>query len=118
MIPAVHVPETAEIGVPVEVKLKSRYRYDASEQSFAATSGKPFYPLNDLPKGARIVSKAPALADKPVASLSKWERELSRHIQVILPREISPHDVVATVRKWPAVEDAWVGPEVSLPGVG
>jgi hypothetical protein len=116
MMPAVHVPGTAEIGVPVEVKLKPRFRYDASAQSFAAGSGKQFYPLNDLPEGSRIVSKAPALADKPAASLSKWERELSRHLQVILPREVSPHDVIETVRKWPAVEDAWIGPEVSLPG--
>ena len=116
-MPAVHVPETAAIGTPIEVKLKSRYRYDAGKQTFAPASGKDFHPLDELPNGSRIVSKAAGLEKKPEASMSKWEKELSRHLQVILPPGMSPRDFIDVVRKWPAVEEAWLGPEISLPGV-
>ena len=36
-------------------------------------------------------------------------------MQVILPQGVSPQDFVEIVRAWPGVEEASVGPDVSLP---
>jgi hypothetical protein len=36
-------------------------------------------------------------------------------VQVILPAGESPADYVDLIRAWPSVEEAWVGPEISLP---
>ena len=45
----------------------------------------------------------------------KPEKELRRYMQVILPQGVSPQDFVDVVRAWPSVEEASVGPDVSLP---
>ena len=47
--------------------------------------------------------------------LSQAEKELRRYMQVILPQGVSPQDFVEIVRAWPSVEEASVGPDVSLP---
>ena len=117
-MPAVHAPRNAGIRVPVEVKLKPRYRYDSSKRVFESASGARFDPGNDLPRKTRIVYKVPALAGKDAAKLSKWEKDLRRYMQVILPEGASPLDYVEIIRAWPSVEEAWVAPEVSLPKVG
>ena len=117
-MPAVRAPRNAAIQVPVEVKLRPRYRYDSSKRVFESASGARFSPGNDLPKKTRIVYKVPALAGMDAAKLSKWERDLRRYMQVILPEGASPQDYVEIIRAWPSVEEAWVAPEVSLPGVG
>ena len=114
-MPNVRAPGTAKIRVPVEVKLKSSHRYDSSKRMFEAASGARFNPSRDLPKGTKIVHKVPALAAADRAKLSKWEKELGRRLQVILPYGVSAHDYVDVIRNWPSVEDAWIGPEVSLP---
>jgi hypothetical protein len=36
-------------------------------------------------------------------------------MQVILPEGVSPQDYVELVKAWPAVEEASLGPDVSLP---
>jgi hypothetical protein len=118
MIPAVHAPRNSGIRVPVEVKLKPRYRYDSSKRVFESASGVRFKPGNDLPRKARIVYKVPALAGMDAAKLSKWEKDLQRYMQVILPEGASPVDYVEIIRAWPSVEEAWVASEVSLPKVG
>jgi hypothetical protein len=114
-MPAVTVPKSAGIRIPVELKLKPRYRYDASRRVFESESGEQFSPSADLPKNTRIVFKVPALAEADPKKLSKSERELSRFMQVILPAGESAADYVEAIRAWPSVEDAWVGPEASLP---
>jgi len=118
MMPAVRAPRNAAIRIPVEVKLKPRYRYDSRKRVFESASGARFKPGNDLPGKTRIVYKVPALAGMDAAKLSKWERDLQRHMQVILPEGASPQDYVDIIRAWPSVEEAWVAPEVSLPKVG
>jgi len=42
MMPAVPVPRSAGIRVPVEVKLKPRYRYDPAKGVFESDSGARF----------------------------------------------------------------------------
>ncbi len=116
MIPAVPVPHSAGIRVPVEVKLKPSYRYDSGKRVFESETGERFKPDAALPKGTRIVYKVPALAKADPRKLSRSERDLRRYMQVILPEGVAAADYVATIRGWPSVEDAWVAPEVSLPG--
>ncbi len=115
MMPAVPVPQNAGIRIPVEVKLKPRYRYDPGRRIFESESGERFKPSGDLPKNTRIVYKVPALAAVDPAKLSKSEKDLRRHMQVILPKGESPADYVELIRAWPSVEEVWVAPEISLP---
>jgi hypothetical protein len=116
MIPAVPVPRSAWIKVPVEIKLKPQYRYDAGKRVFVSEKGERFRPDGALPKGTRIVYKVPALAEADPRKLSASERDLQRYMQVILPQGEAAADYLEIVRAWPSVEDAWVAPEVSLPG--
>ena len=115
MMPAVPVPRGAGIRIPVELKLKSGFRYDTGRRAFLSDAGERFDPSRDLPKGTRIVYKTPTLADADPRRLSEAERELRRHLQVILPEGAAAEDYVEKIRAWPSVEDAWVGPQVSLP---
>jgi hypothetical protein len=115
MMPAVPVPRSAGIRVPVEVRLKPQYRYDSSRRVFASKSGERFDPSGDLPTNTRIVHKVPALAEADLGTLSPSERDLRRYVQVILPEGVAAADYVEIVRRWPCVEDAWVAPEISLP---
>lgn len=115
MLPAVPVPRSAGIRIPVELKLKPRYRYDSRKRIFESDSGDRFKPFDDLPRNTRIVYKVPALSNADPAKLAASERELQRHMQVILPEGKLAADYVDAIRAWPSVEDAWVGPEISLP---
>jgi len=117
MMPAVPPPRSAGIRTPVEVKLKPKYRYDPSRRVFESDRGERFKPAADLPKKTRIVHKVPALAQARPADLSKYEKDLQRYVQVILPEGESAAHYVEKIRRWPGVEDAWVAPEVSLPAV-
>ena len=114
-MPAVPAPKSAAISVPVELKLKRNYKYDSRKRVFESGSGTSFDPYRDLPKDTRIVYKVPALAAADEAGLSKPEKDLRRYMQVILPPGVSPQDFVDIVRAWPGVEEASVGPDVSLP---
>lgn len=116
MIPAVPVPKRSGVKTPVELKLKTGWRFDASRRTFESDSGEKFSPRDDLPKNSRIVYKVPYLAESDEAKLSKHERDLRRYMQVILPPGESPADYVEAVRAWPPVAEAHVAPEVSLPG--
>ena len=82
---------------------------------FESGSGTSFDPHRDLPKDTRIVYKVPALAAADELRLTQSEKELRRYMQVILPQGVSPQDFVEIVRAWPSVEEASVGPDVSLP---
>jgi hypothetical protein len=115
MMPAVPAPKSAAIRVPVELKLKRNYKYDSRKRVFESGSGTSFDPHRDLPKDTRIVYKVPALAAADEARLSQPEKELRRYMQVILPQGVSPQNFVDVVRAWPSVEEASVGPDVSLP---
>jgi len=116
MMPAVPVPRSAGIKVPVEIKLKPQYRYNVGKRVFESDKGERFRPDGALPKGTRIVYKVPALAEAEPRKLTAAERDLQRYMQVILPEGVAAADYLETIRAWPCVEDAWVAPEVSLPG--
>jgi hypothetical protein len=115
MIPAVPLPANSKIRVPVDLKLKPKWRFDSSRRIFESESGERFTPRGDLPKNSRIVYKVPSLAEADEAKLSRHERDLRRYMQVILPPGVSPAEHVDVIRAWPSVEEAHVAPEISLP---
>jgi hypothetical protein len=82
---------------------------------FESDAGETFSPRGDLPAGSRIVYKVPNLARADASKLNEHERDLRRYMQVILPRGESPARYLRAIRAWPSVEEADVGPEVSLP---
>lgn len=117
MMPAVTVPEGSGIKRPIDLKLKSGWRFDKSRRAFESDSGEKFTPRGELPKNSRIVYKVPALAGADEKTLSKPERDLRRYMQVILPEGESASDYVDVVRAWPSVAEAHAAPEVSLPSL-
>jgi hypothetical protein len=114
-IPAVPAPNDGSVRTPLDVKLKPGWHFDTKRRRFESDSGEKHSPRGQLPKGSRIVYKAPNLARADASSLNEHERELRRYMQVILPPGDSPGSYLPTVRSWPSVEDATVGPDVSLP---
>ena len=115
LTPGVPLPESSSIRRPVELKLKPGWRFDPDRRVFVSNAGERVTPGGDLPKRSRIVPTVPSLASADEATLSPAERDLRRHVQIILPRGEPPDRYVDAVRAWPCVEQANVGPEVSLP---
>jgi hypothetical protein len=114
-IPAVPLPANSPIRRPVDLKLKPGWRFDQHRRVFVSEAGERVTPGADLPKRSRVVPTVPSLASADEATLSPAERDLRRYIQVILPPGEPPDRYVDAVRAWPCVEQAEVGPEVSLP---
>jgi hypothetical protein len=114
MIPAVPAPDGA-VRTPIELKLKPKWRFDASRREFVSASGESFVPRDSLPSRTKIVYKVTRLAEADEAQLSKYEKDLRRYMQVILPPGVSPADYVDVVRAWPSVAEAYAGPQFSLP---
>lgn len=115
MIPGVPLPPNRRIRRPVELKLKPGWRFDPDGRVFVSEESERVTPSADLPKRSRIVPTVPSLASADEATLSPAERDLRRHVQIILPLGEPPDRYVDAVRAWPCVEQANVGPEVSLP---
>ena len=114
-IPAVRLPKDGSVRTPLDFKLKSGWRFDVKGRAFKSDSGEKFSPRGALPARSRIVCKVPNLAQADESKLNEHERELRRYMQEILPHGESPAKYLRAVRAWPSVEDAQVGPEVSLP---
>ena len=117
MIPAVPLPADSKVRTPIDLKLKSNWRFDTSRRVFESASGDKFDPRGELPKNSKIVYKIPSLVAANVAELSKHERDLRRYMQVILPAGESPAGYIDAVRAWPSVAEVQVAPEVSLPSM-
>jgi len=116
MIPAVPLPAGSKVRTPIEVKLKPKWRFDASRRVFVSNSGEEFAPRGELPRNSKIVYKVPSLVEADAARLSKYEKIAPLHAGDLPARE-SPADYVNVVRAWACVEEAHVAPEVSLPGL-
>jgi hypothetical protein len=115
-IPAVPAPKDGSIRTPLDFRLKPGWHFDAERRTFRSAAGEAFSPRGKLPKASQIVYKTPNLARADESTLDTHERELRRHMQVILPHGVPPDRYLAAVRGWPPVEEAHLGPEVSLPG--
>jgi hypothetical protein len=114
-IPAVPLPKDGGVRTPLDVKLKSGWHFDTKLGTFESDAGEKFSPRGELPKGSRIVYKVPNLARADPSRLNEHERDLRRYMQVILPRGESPDKYLQVVRSWSSVEEAHIGPDVSLP---
>lgn len=114
-IPAVGLPKDGSIRTPIDVKLKSNWRFDTTRRIFESDAGEKFSPRGKLPTGSKIVYKMPIVARAEVSGLNAHERELRRYMQVILPGGETPAEYLPVIRAWPSVEEAHTGPEVSLP---
>lgn len=113
-VPAVLPPK----GAPrrfIAFTLKPDWRFDARRRVFTSASGEAFSPLALLPDGSRIAWTVPRLARADVSTLSGEERELRRHMQIVLPEGASPARHLRRVRGWPCVAEAHVSPQISLP---
>ncbi len=108
-------PGPAPVHSHLVVKLKSGWKFDPLKRVFVPTRGERFSPKGDLPPRSRIV---PLLACPPRPPLSKDERELARTLQIILPKGQNAAHSLKRVQKWPCVAEAYVGPDISLPGAG
>ena len=116
MIPAVPAPTDGSVRTPIDVTLKRGWSFDAKRRRFVSAKGETFSPFADLPKGSRIVYKAPHLARAAGSTLTAHEVALLRYMQVILPNAEPVARYISAVRAWPPVEQAQAGPDVSLPG--
>ena len=114
-IPAVPVPKDGSVRVPIDFTLKSGWQFDTKRRTFESGTGEKFSARGELPEGSRIVHKVPNLARADPSTLNEHERDLGRYMQVILPRGESPGNFLKIIRAWPPVEEAHVGPQVSLP---
>ena len=113
MFPSVPPPKEL-VGKNIDCKLKPGWRYDEERAVFVGPKGEVVAPAS-LPKGARIGYKVPSLARSSRRSLSAAERDLGRYLQVILPTARGVKKLVPVVQSWPAIEEAHLAPEVSLP---
>jgi hypothetical protein len=95
--------------------MKTGWSYDADARVFTSATGEKFEIAGELPKGTKVVHKAPRVARADPSKLSAAERDLRRYLQVILPPDHSPKDYLPRVRRWPSVECADLGPDISLP---
>lgn len=112
MIPSVP-PPAGKVRTPVDLKLKPNWWFDTKRCVFVSDDGKEFAPK--LPRGSRIVYKAPALAAAKKSALSKHERDLQLYMQVILPEGETPADYLDAVRAWPCTASAEIAPQIALP---
>jgi hypothetical protein len=119
MIPAVRIPTGSKIRTSVEVKLKPGWQFDPTRRVFVSDRGEEFAPRGKLPKNSKIVHKTPSLAAaarRATAKLSDDERNLLRHLHVILPANQPPAKYVNAIQQWPCIAEAAQPPDVSLPG--
>jgi hypothetical protein len=113
--PGVPLPPNTSIRTPVDVKLKSGWRFEPNRRIFRSDTGEEFKPSGDLPTNTKIAYKVPSLANANEAELSGHEMVLRRYMQVILPKGHSPADFVGLIRSWPCVDEAYLSPVISLP---
>ena len=98
----------------IDFKLKPGWRFDEAKGVFIDRSGVEFATPR-LPKNSRVLYKVPSLARSASKKLSGAERDLQRYLQMILPSERSTKSVLQAVQSLPAVEEAHLAPEISLP---
>ncbi len=113
MIPAV-LPPKGLTGRTIDLKLKPGWWYDEARGVFVNADGESFVPRS-LRRNARIVYKVPDLARASPQALSDAEKDLRSYLQVILPTARGTKALVKQVQSWPAIEEAHLAPQISLP---
>ncbi len=70
-----------------------------------------------LPRNTRVVLLAPDLAARQPGSLSRDERVLANTLNIFLPEPDTADDFLDAIQGLDCVDQAWISPEVSLPGL-
>jgi hypothetical protein len=95
--------------------LKPGWWYDADAGAFVSARGERLPMADRLPAGSRLTVSAPAIAKLPPARRSAPERELARHVRLLLPAAADPEACLRMAQGWEAVDQATWPPQVSLP---
>lgn len=114
MAPPGYSQGEAPVRPSLAIRLNPGWRL-AGAVAFADASGARLDVAADLPPGAELVPTVPALATADPERLSGPERDLARHVQLILPAGADAGRLLPVVRRWTSVEDARLPPRVSLP---
>jgi len=114
MIPDVQLPPDSRIRATVDFKLRAGWSCDPSCETFEGPKSAVFRPAG-LPRGARLEYKVQSLVGATSRTLTKAERDLQRHLQVVVPRTASAETVAELVAQWPCAQDVHIGPAPSLP---
>jgi hypothetical protein len=104
----------AKVRPSLSLRLRPGWRL-AAPGEFADATGARLYVAADLPPGAELVPTVPSLAAADPQRLSAPERELARHVQLVLAAGADAAKLLPVVRRWAAVEDVQLPPQVSLP---
>jgi len=104
----------ANVRPSLSIRLRPGWRL-AAPGEFDDATGARLHVAADLPPGAELVPTVPALATADPKRLSAPERELARHVQLILPAGTDAAKLLKVVKRWASVEDVQVPPSVSLP---
>ena len=99
----------------ISIKLKPGWRFDRRHAQFVAADGQRLAVRDQLPPGSRIVPTVAALAEADPEQLSVAERDLARHFQLIPLKGTKLEKMLRAVKRWDAVEEATLPPQVSLP---
>jgi len=105
-----------EAGVRPSLSLRLRPGWRvAAPAEFAGAGGARLDVAADLPPGAGLAPTVPALAAADPKRLSAPERELARHVQLVLPAGVDAAKLLPVVKRWACVEEAQLPPQISLP---
>jgi hypothetical protein len=104
----------ANVRPSLSIRLRPGWRLAAAGE-FADAGGARLYVAADLPPGAELAATVPALAAADPKRLSAPERELARHVLLVLPPGSDAAKLLPVVKRWASVEDARLPPQISLP---
>jgi hypothetical protein len=110
-----HATAPQDLAPVIAATLEPGWRIVSAHGVFERIGAEPLDVAADLPKGSRVVYTVPTLAEADPAKLGAPERDLARHVRVILPRGADPVEVLGVVKRWACIERAQVAPSPSLP---
>lgn len=110
-----HGEAPAALARALALTLKPGWWFDATNGAFVSPSGERMSTANQLPPGCRLVSTAPEVTKLAPAKRSAPERDLARHVTLLLPAGADPQALSRLAQGWTAVEKVTRPPQVSLP---
>jgi hypothetical protein len=116
-----HPFETPDPGPPpgvsdhLSVTLKAGWRFDRRRRRLVSEGGESVRLAGLLPRGAKVLPVAPALAAADPAGLSADEQYLARLLQVVVPSGADAAGVDAALRGADGVEKVTTPPRIALP---
>jgi hypothetical protein len=110
-----HAGSPADLPPCIAAILKAGWRLAGEAGAFESAAGERLDFAPELPAGSRVVYTVSSLATADPARLSAPERELARHVRIILTRDADVAQVLARVQRWACIERAQVAPQAALP---